>query len=108
MATLNEVLIAAFKNLSGWKSDSSGAALVSGAAGSAVRVSATTYNSTDVIGVVVLASGSGSLTLSPKSGDTDIVIANAELANFVGQEIPVPRLDSVTGGTGVEVMVLIP
>jgi hypothetical protein len=76
--------------------------------GSVKRISAATYNTTDVNYVEVLVLGTGSLTLSPKSGDTDVVVTNAELTSR-GFTLPFyGPFDSVTAGTGMEILVYVP
>ena len=87
------------------------AAHVYGLASSAVRVSSGTYSTTDILGFRVLVKGTGTLTLSPKSGVTDIVITAAELtAMGVNAFTDWPmHLDSITlGNADMEVLVYIP
>ena len=88
-----------------------GAAHVYGLATNMVRVSSGTYNATDILGYRLLVKGTGTLTLSPKSGGTDIVITAAELtAMGVNAFMPMPEhLDSITlGNADMEVLVYIP
>jgi hypothetical protein len=59
---------------------SGGATRVNGLASNFIRhTTATTYNSTDVLGITILVPGTGTLTLSPVDGGTDVVITSAEL-----------------------------
>ena len=82
-----------------------------GLARSAVRVSSGTYNATEILGFRILVAGTGTLTLSPVSGVTDIVITAAEItARDVNAFIDWPmHLDSITlGNADMEVLVYIP
>lgn len=82
-----------------------------GLARSSVRVSAgVTYNATEILGYRVLLKGTGTLTLSPVSGVTDIVVTAAELtaAGDLAYAAQSEHLDSLTAGTGMEVLVYIP
>ena len=85
-----------------------GAAHVYGLAKSSVRVSSGTYNTTEILGYRVLVAGSGTLTLSPISGVTDIVLTAAEVTSM--GFLPMPEhLDSITlGNVDMEVLVYIP
>ena len=70
-----------------------------------VRVSLGTYNTTDILGYRVLVAGSGTLTLSPKGGATDIVLTAAEVTSM-GFGVMPEHLDSITlGNTDMEVLV---
>lgn len=88
-----------------------GAAHVSGLAFSAVRHSTGTYNATDIVGFRILVVGTGTLTLSPKSGVTDIVITAAELTAMginAFSDWPM-HLDSITlGNADMEVLLYVP
>jgi len=55
-----------------------------------------TYNSTDILAVVIVTASVGNLTLSPKSGDTDIVLDNTELSALGEGHTFFGRYDSVT------------
>ena len=80
-----------------------------GLASNMVRISDTTkYDATDILGYRVLVAGSGTLTLSPKSGATDIVMTAAEVTSM--GFLPMPEhLDSITlGNVDMEVLVYIP
>ena len=87
------------------------AAHVTGLATSAVRHSTGTYNTTDILGFRILVIGTGTLTLSPKSGATDIVITAAELTAMginAFNDGPM-HLDSITlGNADMEVLLYIP
>lgn len=91
--------------------EDSGAILVNGLARSAVRVSSGTYNSTKILGFRILVGGTGTLTLSPISGVTDIVITAAEITAMginAYQDWPI-ELDSITlGNSDMEVLVYVP
>ena len=57
-----------------------GALPINGLASNFVRHgTATTYNTTDVYGLTILVPGTGTLTLSPKDGGTDVVLTSAEV-----------------------------
>ena len=70
-------------------------------------VATTTYSSTNILAVTILLKGSGTLTLSPESGDADIVITAAELTEMGGGVTFYGRYDSVTAGAGMELLAYI-
>lgn len=85
-----------------------GAALVYGLPATARVIEAETYNTTNIVGFKILNVGTGNLTLSPASGDTDIVVTAAELALMgINAYVDwlVPELDSITAGTGMKLLV---
>ena len=85
--------------------------VIDGLPASQVRVPATTtYSSTDILAVRVLLIGTGTLTLSPKSGGADIVITAAELTAMGAGLYNTDwygRFDSVTAGAGMELLAYI-
>jgi hypothetical protein len=86
----------------------SGAALIYGLARNSVRVSSGTYNTTEIFGYRVLVAGTGTLTLSPVGGATDIVLTSAEVISMGFQPMP-EHLDSITlGNADMEVLVYTP
>ena len=83
-------------------------AVVDGLSTSQKRVSATaTYSDTEILAVKVLLIGTGTLTLSPSNGATDIVITSAELTEMAGDKVFYGRYDSVTAGAGMELLAYI-
>ena len=103
----SRVLDTATGKLRQWLSSTLGALHVYGLAGSAVRVPAGTYNATDILGYRVSLQGTGTLTISPKSGAADITYTTGEVGDMVGRVYP-EHLDSITVGTGMVVTVYIP
>jgi len=87
-----------------------GGANIYGLARSSVRVSAATYSATDILGYRLLNKGTGTLTLSPISGVTDIVVSAAELTAMgdAAYNVMPEHLDSITAGTGMEILAYIP
>ena len=68
-------------------------------------VAAATYNATTIYAVQVILKGTGTLTLSPYSGDTDIVITAAELTELAGtSRVFYGPYNSVTAGAGMELL----
>jgi hypothetical protein len=71
------------------------------------RISAATYNSSQVIAVQIISLGSGDLTLSPSNGATDIVLTAAELSAMGASAFLntwYGPYDSITAGTGMELL----
>jgi hypothetical protein len=93
----------------GWNPISiSGAATVYGLARNSVRISSGAYNTTEILGYRVLVAGTGTLTLSPVGGATDIVLTSAEVISMGFQPMP-EHLDSITlGNADMEVLVYTP
>ena len=87
-----------------------GANHVYGLAKNMVRVSATLYNSTDILGFRILNKGTGSLIITPKGGAGVVTITAAELtAMGDGAYMDLPwHLESLIAGTGMELVAYIP
>jgi len=76
---------------------------------SAVRVSSGTYNATNTYTTTILVPGTGTLTLSPVSGVTDIVYTAAEVSALGAGYVIELECDSITlGNADMEVLVTIP
>jgi hypothetical protein len=71
------------------------AAMVYGLARNMVRVSSGAYNTTEILGYKVLVAGTGTLTLSPVGGATDVVLTSAEVISM-GFQPQYEHLDSIT------------
>ena len=83
-----------------------GAAVVNGAPGNLERITAATFTGA-CNGCRILTIGTGTLTLSPTSGDTDIVVTAAELTamGVNAYQDWIARCDSITAGTGMSVLI---
>ncbi len=84
-----------------------GLVVTDGLAPTQLRVSAAVYNASQTIAVQIIALGSGDLTLSPLSGDDDIVLTAAELTAMGASAFLntwYGPYDSITAGTGMELL----
>ena len=93
------------------KGDDAGSVVVDGLANNAVRVSATTYNTTVMLGFRVLLKGTGTLTFTPNTvGATPIIVTAAELTAMgvtAFNDWPI-ACSTITAGAGMELLVYIP
>jgi len=81
--------------------------VVDGLAPTQSRLTANTYATTTIYAVEILSVGTGNLTLSPLSGDTDIVVTAAELTAMgisVYNKIFYGPFDSVIAGSGMSLL----
>jgi len=70
-------------------------------------VSASVYNATTILSLVVIDIGTGNLTLSPLDGSTDIVISAADLATMgivLYNRTWHGPFDSITAGAGMKIL----
>ncbi len=81
-----------------------GAASVYGLASNAVKVTATAYSATEILGFHVIAPGSGNWTVTPLNGSAIILAPGGFTAGQVYPE----HLSAITVGTGGEALVYIP
>lgn len=86
----------------------SGASSIYGLTRKQVRVSSGTYIATEIVGWRVLVPGTGTLTLSPIGGSTDIVLTSAEVI-AMGYQVFQDHLLSITlGNADMEILVYTP
>ena len=72
-----------------------------------VRVTADTYNATEILGYRNLTPGTGTLKLSPVGGVADVVLTATEVS-AIGFGVMPEHLDEIIAGTGMSVLVYIP
>ena len=107
MLALNDLMVRWFGAITtDSNGNDAGRVVVDGLAPTQRRVIATqSYGATTIHAVVILTPGSGSLILSPLSGDTDITVTTTEV-NALGVGFTFyGAYDSVTAGAGTELLV---